>query len=70
MFLLASGFYIINCNSRRIKTKAFHFSYREGFTSDCCNSDQDCKRGKNVASIAITTSSTTAIVKTNIQSQV
>ena len=68
MFLLASGFYIINCISRWIKKKSNHFSQREGFTSDCCNSDEDCKRGKNVASIAITTSSTTVIVKTKIQS--
>ena len=41
-----------------------------GLTSDCSNSDQDCKRGKNIASIAITASSTTVIVKTNIQPQV
>ena len=41
-----------------------------GLTSDCSNSDQDCKRGKNIASIAITASPTTVIVKTNIQPQV
>ena len=34
------------------------------------NSDQDCKRGKNVVSTAITTTSTTLVVKTNIQPQV
>ena len=33
---MASGFYIINCNSRWMKTKSNHFSQRrEGFTSDC-----------------------------------
>ena len=70
MFRLASGFYIINCNSRLMKTKLNHFSQREGFTSDYSNSDQNCTRGKNVASTAITTSSTTVFVKTNIQPQV
>ena len=43
---------------------------REGFTSDYSNSDQDCTRGKNVASTAITTSSATVVVNTNIQPQV
>ena len=61
---------IINCNSRWIEAKSNHFSQREGFTSDCSNSDQDCTRGKNVASIAVATSSTTDFVKTNIQPQV
>ena len=70
MFFLASGFYIINCNSRWIKTKSNHFNQREGFTSDYSNSDQDSTRGKNVASTAITTTSTTVIVNTNIQPQV
>ena len=55
MFLLASGFYIINCNSRRIKTKSNHLSQRKGFTSDYSNSYQNSTRGKNVASTAITT---------------
>ena len=51
-------------------TKSNYISQREGFTSDCSNSDQDCKSGKNVTSIDITTSSTTVIAKTNIQPQV
>ena len=34
------------------------------------NSDQDSTRGKNLASTAITTTSTTVIVNTNIQPQV
>ena len=70
MFLLSSGFYIINCNSRLIKTKSNHFSQREGFTSDYSNSDQDSTTGKNIASTAITTTSTTGIVNTDIQPQV
>ena len=58
-----------------MKTKLNHFSQREGFTSDYSNSDQDQlrsipTRGKNVASTAITTSSATVVVKTNIQPQV
>ena len=53
-----------------MKTKLNHFSQREGFTSDYSNSDQDCTRGKNVASTAITTSSATVVVKTYIQPQV
>ena len=50
-----------------MKAKLNHFSQREGFTSDYSNSDQDCTRGKNVASTAITTSPATAVVRTNIQ---
>ena len=53
-----------------MKTKLNHFSQREGFTSDYSNSGQACTRGKNVASTAITTISTTVVVKTNIQPQV
>ena len=34
LFFLASGFYIINCNSRCIKAKSDHFSQKKGFTSD------------------------------------
>ena len=34
MFPLASGLFIINCNSRWIMTKSNHFSLRRGFTSD------------------------------------
>ena len=67
---MASGFYTINCNSRWIKTKSNHFSQREGFTSDYSNLDQDSTRGRNVASTAITTTSTIAIVNTNIQLQI
>ena len=67
---MASAFYIINCDSTRIKTKSNYFSQREGFTSDYSNSDQDSTRGKNVASTAITTTSTTVIVNTNVQPQV
>ena len=37
---------------------------------DYSNSDQDCTRGKNVASNTITTTSTTVVVKTNTQPQV
>ena len=70
MFLLVSGFYIINCNSRWIRTKSNHVSQRKGFTSDYFNSNQDCTRGKKVASTAITTTSTTTVVNTNIQPQV
>ena len=69
MFPLAFGFYI-NCNSRWINTKSNRFSQREGFTSDYSNSDQDSTRGKIVASTAITTTFTTAIVNINIQPQV
>ena len=47
-------------------TKSNHFSQREGFTSDYSHTDQDSMRGKNVASTAITTTSTTVIVNTNI----
>ena len=64
---MASGFYIISCNSRWIKTKSNHFSQREGFTSDYSNSDQDYARAKNVASTGITTTSSTAVVNTNVQ---
>ena len=53
-----------------MKRKSNHFSQRAGFTSDYSNSDQDCTRGKNVASTAITTSSATVVVNTNIQPQV
>ena len=67
---MASEFFIINCNSRRIKTKSNHFSHREGFSNDYSNLDQDCTRGKNVASTAITTTSTTAVVNTIILPQV
>ena len=45
-------------------TKSNHFSQSH------FNSDQDCTRGKNVASTAITTTSTTVTVNTNIQPQV
>ena len=67
---MASEFFIINCNSRRIKTKSNHFSHREGFSNGYSNLDQDCTRGKHVASTAITTTSTTAVVNTIILSQV
>ena len=73
MFLLACGFYIINRNSRWTKTKS-NFSQREGFTSLCLwlfpdfNSDQDCTTG-NVASTAITTTSTIVAVSAKIQPQ-
>ena len=67
---MSSGFYIINCNSRWIKTKLNHFSQREGFTSDYSNSDQDSTRAKNVESSAITTTSATVIVNTNIQPKI
>ena len=54
-----------------MKTKSNHFSQRAGFTSDYSNSDQDCTRGENVASIAITAITTaTVVVNTNIQPQV
>ena len=53
-----------------MKTKSNHFSQRAGFTSEYSNSDQDCTRGKNVASTAITTTSATVIVNTNTQPQV
>ena len=45
---------------------------REAFTGDYFNLDQDfaSARGKNVTSIAITTTSTTVIVNTNIGPQV
>ena len=45
---------------------------REAFTGDYSNLDQDSAsaRGKNVTSIAITTTSTTVIVNTNIRPQV
>ena len=66
---MASGFYIINYNSRWIETKPNQFSQREDFTSDCSNLDQDYRRRKNVASTAITTTSTTAAANTNIQPQ-
>ena len=42
----------------------------KGFTNDYSNSDQDSTKRKNVASTPITTSSTTVIANTNIQSQV
>ena len=67
---MASGFYIINCDSTRIKAKSNYFSQREGFTSDYSNSDQDSTTGKNVATTAIATASSTVIVNTNIQPQV
>ena len=41
MFPLESGFYIINFNSRSIKTKSNRFSQGDGFTSDYSNSDQE-----------------------------
>ena len=52
--------------------KSSHFSQREAFTGDHSNLDQDSAsaRGKNVTSIAITTTSTTVIVNTNIGPQV
>ena len=50
--------------------KSFQSKQRAGFTSDYSNSDQDCTRGKNVASTAITTTSATVVVNTNIQLQV
>ena len=53
-----------------MKTKSNHFSQRAGFTSDCSNSDQDCIRGKNVASTAITNTSATVIANTDFQPQV
>ena len=70
MFLLAPGFYIINCNSGWIKTKSNHFSQskEKASLSDYSNSDQDSTRGKNVASSAITTTSTTVTVKYSIAS--
>ena len=40
------------------------------FTSDYSDADQECTRGKNVASTAITTTSTTVVVNTNIHPQV
>ena len=67
---MASGFYIINCDSTRIKTKSNYFSQRERFTSDYSNSDQDSMAGKNVATTAIAIASSTVIVNTNIQPQV
>ena len=51
-------------------TKSNHFSQREGFTSDYSNSDQECTTGKDVASTAITTTSTIVIVNTNIHPHV
>ena len=50
--------------------KSFQSKRADCSTSDYSNSDQDCMRGKNVASTAVTTTSTTVIVNTNIQRQV
>ena len=62
MFLLASGFYIINCNSRWTKMQSNHFSQRKASLVTIAT-PINTKRGKNVASTAITTSSATTIVK-------
>ena len=70
VFLLVSGFFIITCNLKWMKTKWNHFNQREGFNSDYSKSVQDCTRGNNVVSTGITTTTTIAVVSTNIQSQI
>ena len=70
MFLLISGFHIINCNSSELRRNQISSVKDYVSLSDYSNLNQDSTRGKNVASTAITTTSATVIFNTNIQPQV
>ena len=50
--------------------KIISLKKKASLARDYSNSDQDCTRGKNVPSNAVTTTSTTVVVKTNTQPQV
>ena len=63
MFLLAFRFYIINCNRRWMKPKSNHLSQRKGSLA----TSQIQAKGNKVASIAITTTSTTTVVQVKVQ---
>ena len=47
--------------------KSFQSKRKAPLASDYSNSDEGCRRGKNVASTAVTSASTTVVVNTNIQ---
>ena len=49
------------------KIKSFQSKRKASLASDYSNSDEGCRREKNVASTAVTSASTTAVVNTNIQ---
>ena len=49
------------------KIKSFQSKRTASLASDYSNSDEGCRREKNVASTAVTSASTTVVVNTNIQ---